>query len=363
MSMGWDFLVARDNLERSFVQASPDPAELSLSPGDAVLTVERFALTANNITYGVMGEALGYWKCFPSADWRGRIPVWGYARVTRSAAPDAPEGLRLFGLLPMSTHFVARPQRTGGGYVDAATHRAGLSPFYNRYAPAERVDEAFDNHRALLRPLFTTAFLLDDLLYDAEHSGVRTVILSSASSKTAMALAWLLARHGRTVVGLTSRKHLPLLGSLGLYHRLVSYDTLAGLSVDTPAVYVDFAGDASVTRGIHRQLGPGLHQSLTVGGTHQRTPPPRVQVPPLPGPAPTFFFAPDRLRKRAAEWGMDTLEARLTEALRDFVSANAWLKIAHHQGPEALTAVYREVLSGQASPDTGHLVWPRAPGT
>jgi hypothetical protein len=362
MSMGWDFLVARDNLERVFIQATPDPVEIPLTPGDAVLTVERFALTANNITYGVMGEALGYWRCFPSADWRGRIPVWGYARVSRSASPEAPEGLRLFGLLPMSTHFVARLQRTGSGYLDAATHRAGLSPFYNRYALARHADEAFDNHRALLRPLFTTSFLLDDMLYDAEHSGTRTVILSSASSKTAMGLAWLLARHGVKVVGLTSRKNLALLGGLGLYHQLVPYDAMAGLWVETPAVFVDFAGDPSVVRGIHRQLKDGLSQSILVGGTHQRTPT-QPKSEPLPGPPPTFFFAPDRLRKRASDWGMETFEARLGEAMKAFVASSSWLRIEHHHGPEALTAVYRDVVSGQASPDAGHIVWPLPPGS
>lgn len=355
MSTGWDLLVARDNLERVFLHNTPDPTELPLVPGEAVLTIERFALTANNITYGVMGEALGYWRCFPAPDWRGRIPVWGLARVTRSASPEAPEGLRLFGLLPMSTHFVARLQRTGGGYLDAATHRAGLSPVYNRYVHAK--EEAFDDHRALLRPLFATSFLLDDLLYEAEYAGTRTVILSSASSKTALCLAWLLARHGMKVVGLTSRKHLALLGGTGLYHQLVSYDAMAGLSVETPAVFVDFAGDPAVVRGVHRQLKDGLSQSLGVGVTHQRSPP-QPWNEPLPGPPPTFFFAPDRMRKRSAELGMETLEARMDEAMRAFVAANSWLRIVRHHGPDALMAAYREVVSGQSSPDVGHIIHP-----
>ncbi|EPX56720.1 hypothetical protein D187_008062 [Cystobacter fuscus DSM 2262] len=357
MSMGWDFLVARDNLERVFVEPSTDPTEQPLAPGEAVLTVERFALTANNITYGVMGEALGYWRCFPTApDWRGRIPAWGYARVSRSASPEAPVGLRFFGLVPMSTHFVARLQRTGSGYMDAATHRAGLSPFYNRYTRVE-VDESFDNHRALLRPLFATSFLLDDMLYEAEHAGTKTVILSSASSKTAMGLAWLLSRHGMKVVGLTSRKNLALLGGLGLYQQLVPYDAMAGLWVETPAVFVDFAGEPAVVRGIHRQLKDGLRQSTLVGGTHQRTPP-ASKSEPLPGPTPTFFFAPDRLRKRVTDWGLETFEARLGEAMKAFVAASSWLRLEHHRGPEALKAVYRDVVTGQARPEAGHIVWP-----
>ena len=50
--------------------------------GEARLRVERFALTANNVTYGVVGDRIGYWRFFPASDdaW-GVIPVWGTAEV------------------------------------------------------------------------------------------------------------------------------------------------------------------------------------------------------------------------------------------------------------------------------------------
>ena len=58
----------------------------NLSDGQIVVRVERFAFTANNITYGVAGEDLGYWKFFPPLDnpedeW-GCIPTVSYTHLT-----------------------------------------------------------------------------------------------------------------------------------------------------------------------------------------------------------------------------------------------------------------------------------------
>ena len=55
-----------------------------LVDGEVRVSVEHFALTSNNITYGVFGDGMRYWDFFPSAQdtailW-GRIPVWGFRR-------------------------------------------------------------------------------------------------------------------------------------------------------------------------------------------------------------------------------------------------------------------------------------------
>ena len=66
-----------------------------LEPGQVLLKVDRFALTANNITYAMVGEAIGYWKFFPAEDGWGRIPASAFADVVRSNHPDIPEGERV----------------------------------------------------------------------------------------------------------------------------------------------------------------------------------------------------------------------------------------------------------------------------
>ena len=57
-----DFIVKRDDLATTRLVESK---KLIPNEGQAVLRVERFALTANNITYGVAGDLIGYWQFFP----------------------------------------------------------------------------------------------------------------------------------------------------------------------------------------------------------------------------------------------------------------------------------------------------------
>jgi len=345
----WDILIDRKDLRRVEMRPAPDPA--ALAPGEARLEIERFALTANNVTYGVIGDSFGYWKFFPAEGGMGRIPVWGFARVVESTIPEAPVGLRLFGYLPMSTHFVARLAKGRNGYVDAAAHRAELPPTYNAYSEAPA--DPLDDHRALLRPLFMTSWLLDDFL--SEEASMASLVLSSGSSKTAMGLAALARKRGVEVIGLTSPGNAAKLAQLGLYDRIVTYDQLGGLSAKAPATYVDFAGDPKVTHALHTALGEGLTRSLIVGVTHWQD---GGAGGDLPGPTPTLFFAPDQIRKRAGEWGAAELEARFDAALRAFIAQADWLTLTHHTGPDALMATYADILEGRARPDEGHIIRP-----
>ena len=61
-----DFIVVRNDLQQCKVIETqlPDAAAL---PADALLVkVTRFAFTANNITYAVVGDQLKYWSLFPA---------------------------------------------------------------------------------------------------------------------------------------------------------------------------------------------------------------------------------------------------------------------------------------------------------
>ena len=60
-----DFLVRRDDLRTCRVADSATP---ELEEGQALLRVQRFGLTANNITYAVFGDGMRYWDFFPAAD-------------------------------------------------------------------------------------------------------------------------------------------------------------------------------------------------------------------------------------------------------------------------------------------------------
>lgn len=345
----WDLLVARDNLRQAELRHAPEKAPLA--EGEARLSVERFALTANNITYGAMGDSFGYWKFFPASDGMGRIPVWGFARVTESSTPEVPVGLRVFGYLPMASSFTAKLTKTRGGFVDAAAHRAELPPTYNAYA--EAAEDELDDHRALLRPLFMTSWLLDDFL--GEDASLASVVMSSASSKTGLGLAWFAKRRGLEVVGLTSPPNVATLEGLGLFDRVLPYDQAGRLTAREPAAYVDFAGNPKVTAQVHEALGAGLARSVIVGATHWNADRAPQQI---SGPTPALFFAPDQIRKRAAEWGSEAFDERFAEGLKEFVTDASWLKLRHHDGPEGLVTAYHDVLEGRARPDEGFIIRP-----
>lgn len=344
----WDLLVDRKDLRKARIV----PAEVRpLAEGQVRLEVERFSLTANNITYGVIGDAFGYWKFFPAPEGQGRIPVWGFATVTESRAPDAPIGLRLFGYLPMSTSFVMTLAKGRSGFVDRAPHRAELPPTYNAYAHAPA--DPLDDHRALLRPLLMTSFLLDDFL--GEDEALTSLVLSSASSKTALGLAWFAKARGLEVIGLTSPANAGTIEGLGLHDKVLTYGDVAALKTRGPAAFVDFAGDRSGTARVHAALGASLTRSIIVGATHWEAGRDDTAI---AGPTPTLFFAPDQIRKRMADWGPGEVETRFDLGLRAFVADSPWLNLVQHQGQQGLTDAYHMVLEGRVRPQDGHIITP-----
>jgi hypothetical protein len=308
-----DFVVARDDLQQCKVIETqlPDAAAL---PDDALLVkVVSFAFTANNITYAVTGDRLKYWQLFPTPKGFGNIPVWGFGEVIASRHPTVAEGERLFGYFPMATHLVIEAADVSKrGLRDAAAHRQGVAPVYNAYARVSG-DPAFagrqGDYQALLRPLFMLSFLVDDFLAENDFYGARSVMLSSASSKTAFGLAHLLhtQREGIQVIGLTSAANADFVKSLGCYNQVVTYDRITSLPSDTPVAFVDMAGNSGLREKLHRHFGEQMKYSGLIGLTHRSSSP---DEPELPGAKPSWFFAPDQIRRRAKEWGPGGVDTR-----------------------------------------------------
>src|SRR5580698_1420903 len=191
-----DFVVARDDLQQCKIIETRLPDAAQLPDGALLVSINRFALTANNITYAVLGDELKYWELFPAPQGFGNIPVWGFGEVIASRHQGIAVGERLFGYFPMATHLVIEAADVRKrGLRDAAAHRRNVAPVYNAYARIGG-DPAFagrqGDYQALLRPLFMLSFLVDDYLAEQEFFGARCVMLSSASSKTAFGLAHLL---------------------------------------------------------------------------------------------------------------------------------------------------------------------------
>lgn len=352
-----DFLVKRSDLRECRVAESAAPG---IEPGQALLRVETFGLTANNVTYGVFGEAMSYWDFFPVAeDGWGRIPMWGFAAVERSEAEGVEPGTRLFGYLPPSSHLVVTPVKADErGFVDGSSHRAALPSAYHRYLAAA-ADPFYraetEEVQMLLRPLFFTSFLIDDQLADDGLAARGPIAISSASSKTALAAAFLLARReGVETIGLTSARSTGFVAGLGIYDSVVAYDEIGSLQ-RRPASFVDIAGDEAVRLAVHSHYGDELVHSMAVGVTHWEEA--GTGGAELPGPKPAFFFAPTRVTKRSAEWGRAGLEARVADAWGPFCEwTGGWLQPIRGQGFDAVRGAYLDVLEGRVEPSRAHVL-------
>lgn len=351
-----DFIVGRGDLRRHRVDAAALP---ELRDGEVLLKVDKFAFTSNNVTYAAFGEAMQYWDFFPAPEGFGRIPVWGFADVVRSRSDAVKEGERVFGYLPMSSYLVVAPTHVKpAGFVDAAPHRAHLAAVYNQYTRVANDPgyvREYEDQQALLRPLFMTSFFIDDLLADNDFFGARSIILSSASSKTALGVAFLLSKNRDVeVVGLTSPGNAAFVGRTGYYDRIVTYGAIASLPAHEKSVYVDMAGNTGVASDIHHHFRDALAYSMVVGGTHWEA---RPRAGELPGPKRQFFFAPTQIAKRTRDWGPGGIETRFAASWRDFLASVAtWMRVVHGKGVRDVEAVYLDMLDGRVRPEEGHIL-------
>jgi hypothetical protein len=351
-----DFLVKRDDLRQCRIAASESP---EVGPGQALLRVDSFGLTANNVTYAVMGEAMSYWDFFPAGDGWGRVPMWGFAEVERSEAEGVEAGTRVYGYLPPSSHLLVTPTSVNEkGFADGSPHRAALPSAYHRYL-ATGGDPFYsagsEEIQMLLRPLFFTSFLIDDQLADEGLTERGPIVISSASSKTAIAAAFLLSRReGMELIGLTSPGNRDFVEGLGIYGRTAAYGEIDSLERG-PATYVDVSGDGAVRQAVHARFGEELVHSMAVGITHWEEL--EAGQGELPGPAPAFFFAPSRVEKRSADWGPAELERRVAEAWHPFCEwTGGWLEVTRGQGFEAVERAYLDVLESRVGPRSAHVI-------
>ena len=138
---------------------------------------------------------------------------------------------------------------SAAGFHDAAAHRQELHSLYNGYTFINS-DPSFALHTDLqpvLRPLFTTSFLIDDFLDDEDFFDADQVLLLSASSKTALGTAYCLKqRGGITVVGLTSSGNQAFTESTKFYDIVHTYDAIEAMDKNVKTVVVDMSGNAAV---------------------------------------------------------------------------------------------------------------------
>jgi hypothetical protein len=350
----WDLQVAKDDLTKTRLLDVDEP---TAATGEVVLKVDRVGLTANNVTYAVLGDAMSYWQFFPADESWAHVPLWGFADVVDTQVDGIEVGQRFFGYYPTASHMVVQVgQVTGTGFRAMDAHRAALPSPYNGYQLVD-ADPAYEKDRenlqALYRPLFFTSFLLADFLTDNGFFGAGTAVFSSASSKTAYGTAFLL--DGIRRVGLTSSANVAFTESLGCYEQVVTYDDVRSLPSDVPTLYADMSGSRDLRTALHAHLEDALVHDAVVGITHYDETGSGGET--LPGARPAFFFAPDQMVKRRVDWGQNGIEERYGEAWRRFVPhVESWVDVVEGRGPQALSDVWLEVLGNKSAPRVGNVL-------
>jgi hypothetical protein len=361
------FEVAKNDLNKT--RTIPLDIGQSLAEDEVLLKVDKFALTANNISYGVAGDALGYWRFFPTEDvdeqtrW-GRLPVMGYADVVSSNCKNVNVGERVWGFMPMATHVKILGGRISDtSFSDISPNRKGFSPFYSAFErvrknPFYRPEN--ENYDVLLRGLFTTSWLVDDFMFDNDYFAAQQYLITSASSKTSIALAFAIQQRGeRPAIGITSHANRSFVESLGCYQHVVCYDEISRLNNHTPSILVDMAGGTQTLTSIHNHFADKLMYSCRIGATQHSD----INIDDtftldnLPGAKPIFFFAPTQLKKRMLDWGAgETMKQTGSSLLRYIEFCRSTITIQHTTDVTELDAIYQQVLAGTADASTGQII-------
>ncbi len=352
--------INRGDLTQSRLVAADLPA---LADGLVRLAIDSFSVTANNVTYAVVGDAFGYWNFFPGDGTWGVVPMWGHAVVEESRNSDFAVGERVYGYLPMASHLDVLPDRvSASGFIDAAAHRQPMSPIYNQYsrlAADPEHDPAREAERMIFGPLFKTGFLIESMMRGEGWFGAEALICTSASSKTAMALASVARERSPQVrrIGLTSSGNVAFVTRAGFYDQVLSYDEAAELP-RVPSVLVDFAGNAALIHAVHTALDDQLKYSCTVGATHVGAGFGRASGA-LPGPAPVLFFAPDHAVAAIKQLGPKAFGEAVAVSWQRFVSETAsTVRVDRRSGLAAAQAAFAETLAGRADPAAGIIIEP-----
>lgn len=353
-----EFIVRKDSLGEGRVETREAP---ELKDGEVLTKVDRFAVTANNVTYGVVGERIGYWKFFPVAEGGdGIIPVWGFADVIESKHPAIEPGERLYGYFPMASHLVMAPAKvTDKRLFDGAEHRAGLPPVYNSYTRVKAepdYDKTMDDDRMVLYPLYATSYCLYDFMKDKVWLGAEQIIIPSASSKTAIGCAYAISADATApkLVGLTSARNKAAIAGLKLYADILTYDEIEKIDASIPSVIIDMSGNGEILGRLHKHLGDNMKYTSNVGVTHYDA---NSMGADFIRERSEMFFAPGHIQKRTQEWGPGAFEKQAFGFWKGAaLKSRDWLIIRRDNGPEAVKHAWADVYAGKTPADAAWVV-------
>ena len=347
--------------KEAFSQVNMSEAPLAeLQAGEVRLKVAQYAFTANNVTYAVLGSSFKYWAFYPTAAPYGIIPVWGYADVVASKHEGIQVGERIYGYYPMATYCTLQPTQVNVlGFTDGAAHRQELAAVYNSYtritADPMLHQEALQGYVPVVYPLFVTAFLIYQFMKSQEFMGAEQIVLTSASSKTALGLAYMLRQHkatdGKKIIGLTSEGNTGFVQATGYYDDVVHYDNITAMAL-APTVVVDFRGSRNYLLTLADYFVDKIQHIATVGVTDWEARGGTSDIPKA-----QLFFAPATLKAFFKAHGPIEGMQMINQAVVQFIAdVRKTIELEEVTDVDALTRLYQAMVSGQVNPKKAYVV-------
>lgn len=321
--MTWRYEIDRINLQSGRVLH-----DMSLQPFSA--RVLQFALSANVVTYVLTGGRYGYWNIFPAQDPWIIPPAWGEAELD--------DGIAVYGLVPIGSHARLELDTKRSGWLETSVDREAVDPGYNLYIPATGSSRERED-TLLFRPLVVLGLVLARWLRDESWFGASSVLVTSASSKTALGYAM---QHSDDLPldALTSASNRAFVERTGQYRHTFTYLELPQCNADT--LVLDFAGDPALIRHV-RDCHDGRVKVVRIGVTHANN---------KMFDDETVFFAPQRIAHEIADKGFDGFERDRAATIAKFAERSGdWFAREYLDGQDAIVGTFRDLLAGRVAPD------------
>lgn len=258
----------------------------------------------------------------------------------------------------MADRFVAEPGKiTEHGFRDMASHRQANAAIYNNYdfiSKNARIKPGMD-YLPIIRPLFTTSYLLYHFFNDNQSFGAKQVILTSASSKTAMAMAAVLKDHqsemGIKIIGTTSSGNKSFVESTGFYDEVYSYNDVDQIKNISTSV-ADFSGNKQFLLQLDEFLGDELKFISAIGLTDWES-----NNDPAPVAKAKFFFAPTYAQEKFNQWGVAEGTRMIQKAMMKFIAQVApMIQLNRQKDLDSLKQHFDDMVKGNVNPKEGLLI-------
>ena len=242
------------------------------------------------------------------------------------------------------------------GFVDDSNHRRKLPPVYNHYSKIIKYAGESLEYHPLIKPLFLTSFLNYFFLQDEKFFDCDQIILTSASSKTALSLAFLLSKYKskvkKKIIAITSEKNMQFVSEIKFYDTVLSYDNAEENLKISKSVIVDFAGNSDYLKKLSDHLGEGLKHVSLIGLADWSS---KTNFKSIPNSK--FFFAPNHAEKRYREMGVKRTTMLADELLKEFIiKVKNYIKLEYCNDPKDIHKLYLKSLKGKIDPRKGYMV-------